>query len=158
MNDTVLKIVPDDIRVCFENYSDGDFSGTIYSIYEKDDLIFQSIDDIIPIIMDHLDMLGRPVSSETFRSFKKKKSVTDTVVDSKNGKVTEPMRDKDEIKTKRGDIGTFVVHVKYRQNASMQGEVVWTETGDKKSFRSAYELLKLMDSAMQPDDQEDETE
>lgn len=159
MSDIFFLPEPDDIKICIDRYEDGDYSGMICSIYEVSDLEFVTVDDLIPKIMDHLDMMGRPESSETFRSFKKKKHASDNKAQANNnGKAIEPMRKKDEVRAKHGDIGTFVVHVKYRQNASMQGEVVWTETGDKKNFRSAYELLKLMDSAMQSDDQDDETE
>ena len=49
---------------------------------------------------------------------------------------------------KSGDKATFVVHVCYRQNASWQGTVTWLEQNREESFRSALELLLLMDSAL----------
>ncbi|MEE0956437.1 MAG: hypothetical protein U0L49_11610 [Eubacterium sp.] len=48
----------------------------------------------------------------------------------------------------RGDLATFVVHVKYRQNASMQGTLVWMEGQKEMNFRSVFEMSKLMDSTM----------
>ncbi|PNV60795.1 hypothetical protein C0033_17575 [Clostridium sp. chh4-2] len=47
-----------------------------------------------------------------------------------------------------GDKATFVVHVQYRQNATWQGNVMWAENQQSASFRSALELLKLIDSAL----------
>ena len=44
--------------------------------------------------------------------------------------------------------------MQYRQNATWQGTVVWTEKEETKRFRSALELLKLMDSAIAPDGEE----
>ena len=44
--------------------------------------------------------------------------------------------------------GTFVVRVKERERDSWQGEVTWTETNLKQYFRSALELLHLMEGAM----------
>ena len=44
--------------------------------------------------------------------------------------------------------GTFVVHVKHCENATWQGEVTWAEENRKKQFRSALELIKLIDSAL----------
>lgn len=47
-----------------------------------------------------------------------------------------------------GKKGTFVVHVQYRENATWQGEVVWAERKESLKFRSALELLRLIDSAL----------
>ena len=40
-------------------------------------------------------------------------------------------------------------HVMYRQNATWQGSVTWAEKDQKANFRSALELIKLMDSAVE---------
>ena len=48
----------------------------------------------------------------------------------------------------RGKEGTFIVQVQYRQNATWQGQVIWAEENRKEHFRSALELIKLIDSAM----------
>lgn len=44
---------------------------------------------------------------------------------------------------------TFVVNIQYTQNSSWQGTVTWVETNIQKHFRSALELIKLMDDAVQ---------
>ncbi|MBS5083473.1 MAG: hypothetical protein KH031_25350 [Clostridiales bacterium] len=56
--------------------------------------------------------------------------------------------DKDEVINQSGDQATFIVHVQYRQNATWQGQVVWAEKKITKNFRSALELLKLIDNAL----------
>ena len=43
---------------------------------------------------------------------------------------------------------TFVVEVIDQQNASWQGTVNWINTGKKENFRSALELIRLIDSAL----------
>ena len=50
--------------------------------------------------------------------------------------------------TQKGTLATFQVRVIFRQNASWQGSVSWLEEGREESFRSALELLLLMDSAV----------
>lgn len=50
--------------------------------------------------------------------------------------------------TQQGALATFQVRVIFRQNASWQGSVSWLEEGREESFRSALELLMLMDSAL----------
>lgn len=48
-----------------------------------------------------------------------------------------------------GDVkGTFTVHIQYRENATWQGEILWVEEKQSSHFRSALEMLKLMDSAL----------
>lgn len=44
---------------------------------------------------------------------------------------------------------TFIVDVKFRQNSTWQGIVRWKETGKEVHFRSALELLKIMDNALE---------
>lgn len=47
--------------------------------------------------------------------------------------------------------GTFVIHVHNSQNDTWQGEVIWADKNEKKHFRSALELMKLIDSALNQD-------
>ncbi|NLT15162.1 MAG: hypothetical protein GXY05_12550 [Clostridiales bacterium] len=54
----------------------------------------------------------------------------------------------EDISRKHGDKGTFVVHVQSRQNATWQGKVTWAEKNQSQNFRSALELLKLIDCAL----------
>lgn len=45
-------------------------------------------------------------------------------------------------------VQTFVVSVKSQENHTWQGTVSWVEGKKQVNFRSALELLKLMDSAL----------
>ena len=58
------------------------------------------------------------------------------------------MRDEQDVKNQVGRKASFIVRVNSRQNATWQGSISWTEKGGTKHFRSALELLKLMDSAL----------
>ena len=50
---------------------------------------------------------------------------------------------------------TFVVNIKCRQNHTWQGTVKWIEGQKENSFRSALELIKLMESAREIADEEE---
>ena len=64
--------------------------------------------------------------------------------------LAKPLRsapcDADELA--RGKAATFEMRVLFRQRASWQGELLWLEKGARQSFRSALELITLMDSAL----------
>lgn len=49
---------------------------------------------------------------------------------------------------KRGHLATFNLRVRFRQNSSWQGTVYWLEGKRGEQFRSALELIRLMDSAL----------
>ncbi|MBR5319181.1 MAG: hypothetical protein IKU46_06265 [Peptococcaceae bacterium] len=50
--------------------------------------------------------------------------------------------------TNHAAIATFKVKVLFRQSASWQGKLIWIEGKQEIAFRSALELVKLMDSAL----------
>lgn len=45
------------------------------------------------------------------------------------------------------EIATFVLQIKFRQNKTWQGTVQWLEKKKTLNFRSALELIKIIDSA-----------
>ena len=53
---------------------------------------------------------------------------------------------------------TFLVEVVDQQNASWQGSVKWINTGKKENFRSALELIRLLDSALTEEKKQGDTE
>ena len=44
--------------------------------------------------------------------------------------------------------GTFEISVKFMQNSTWQGQIHWVDKNLKQNFRSALEMLKLMDEAL----------
>ena len=61
--------------------------------------------------------------------------------------------------SKHGDLGTFIVRVQHRQNSSWQGRITWMEQNKTICFRSVWEMIKLIESAVDTVSvQEEETE
>ena len=50
-------------------------------------------------------------------------------------------------------VQNFVVSVKSQENHTWQGTISWVEGKKQVNFRSALELLKLMDSAMEKEEE-----
>lgn len=59
------------------------------------------------------------------------------------------MQDSDKLLEHKGSLATFVVNVQYRQNATWQGKIVWANKEIDCTFRSALEMIKLMDQALE---------
>lgn len=47
---------------------------------------------------------------------------------------------------------TFIIHISKSDNASWQGQVTWADRSITRSFRSALELIKMMDGVVQLDE------
>ena len=47
---------------------------------------------------------------------------------------------------------TFVVHITKCENESWQGQVTWADKDEKMNFRSAKELMTLMDAALEAEE------
>lgn len=50
---------------------------------------------------------------------------------------------------------SFVVEIESQENHSWQGAITWIEAQKKEHFRSALEMLKLMDSTLAHTEKED---
>lgn len=132
---------PNLVAICIDRIIDGSIQGRMYHKYQKEPQIFCEVHKLLCLMEDLFDRCGYPQSTTQNRFF----------VDRKDTKTKEAllMADLDQVLDNNGDLATFVVHVKYRQHSTWQGEVVWAEKGKKKSFRSALELIKLMDGALE---------
>lgn len=49
---------------------------------------------------------------------------------------------------------TFILKILDRQNSTWQGSILWVEKQNEQYFRSALEMLKLIDGALVQNDKE----
>lgn len=59
------------------------------------------------------------------------------------------MMSDEELLRKHGELGTFVVRVQHRENSSWQGRITWMEKNRTLYFRSVWEMVKLIASAVE---------
>lgn len=52
---------------------------------------------------------------------------------------------------KKKNKGTFIVKILNRQSSTWQGSVTWVEEQQTQNFRSALELIKMIDGALEED-------
>lgn len=50
--------------------------------------------------------------------------------------------------SKENNTGTFIVKIMNQQNSTWQGSLTWVEEQKTEYFRSALELIKMMDEAV----------
>ena len=137
---------PNLAAVCIDQVFEGAYIGRVFHKYSKTGIGFNTLEQLLKLLDRLYDQIGYPQSTTLNRNFQAKQTI----------KVREEalqVMDSNTVLEQKGAMGTFVVHVKYRQNSTWQGEVVWAEKNEKRSFRSALELLKLIDGAL--DDEEE---
>lgn len=127
--------------VCIDSYENGVPVGRFYNPYLEAGCMFRSTSQFLIEMERALDTMDFPKAFTTTRIFAPPPI-----------HITGPP----EERPRQGEAATFAVKVLFRQNASWQGTVTWLEGRREQSFRSVLELLLLMDSAMQGQEQEQE--
>ena len=112
-----------------------DIVGTLLTCSSQKEEGFCGTDELIAMMEHHMNETRLPMSATAERKLKKN---------------CEAMKEKRENPTTvtAQEKNTFVVTVLYRQNATWQGTLKWVEGGEESKFRSALELIKLMDGAI----------
>ena len=54
----------------------------------------------------------------------------------------------EELLSKHGYLGTFVIRVQHRQHSSWQGRITWLDKNKTLYFRSVWEMVKMIASAL----------
>ncbi|WP_373209432.1 hypothetical protein [Allofournierella massiliensis] len=135
---------PNLCRVCVDAWAGGEVTGRLYHCYSRQPEPIGRISDVLDSIDRLCDRLNYPARTQQPRHFGPEKPRPQTTQ-----KKVEPQMTREELAKNKGKMATFVVHVMYRQHSTWQGSVTWAETGEKANFRSALELIKLMDSAVE---------
>ena len=47
-----------------------------------------------------------------------------------------------------GYLSTFVIKVQHRKNSTWQGKITWSDKAQSQYFRSVWEMIRLMESAI----------
>jgi len=121
--------------VCVDSCQEDDFSGRLYNPYWKKGREFHSVMQLLMEMESLLDQIRLPQSFTAKRSFVQPTS--------------EPAHAPADEASRTGRLGTFILRVVFRQNASWQGALTWVEGHRTESFRSVLELLLLMHGALE---------
>lgn len=131
------------IHVCVDEKSSGEIAGRVYHAAVHGVRTFTGVDELVTHMDGLCDRADFPEASTQRRAFKKAAHQADTIDIGENEGVT----DMDNEQRGQGKKATFVVQIQYRQNATWQGTVNWVEQNEEKPFRSALELIRMIDQA-----------
>jgi len=131
------------MRIYLATYGEGQLRGELHSRYLSEPYVFADMINMIHKMEDLFDTNGFPQAFLSTRSFD----------DGKRGKMKRKVErngaiSKDDQTTPISAKCSFDVTVRFRQNATWQGQIFWVERNVRQDFRSVLEMLKLMDEAM----------
>lgn len=143
------------VNLCMDSYDPVRQQGRLYHQYGKEPVLFGSVLEALDWMEKLYDRLRYPQASTRYRSFRPdrnaKASAPEQSVRMPVRKEADTMEPLEDTIRQRGERATFVIRVMHRQHTSWQGEVIWIDGQKKEYFRSALELLRLMDSVLQAD-------
>ncbi len=133
---------PNGVVLCVHAMHSGGPAGELFHGYRTDSVEFGGADQMIYHMEALYNALNFPHPGSNERRF--------IPVEKTGTHYTERDRImKDEtLLSKHGDLGTFIVRVQHRQNSSWQGRITWMEQDKTISFRSIWEMIKLIESAV----------
>ena len=133
---------PNGVVLCVDSRKKGRIHARYYTSYSTEPTYADSWDRLLMKLEQFFDELHFPFSGTNKRSF------TDTDFKQYHeGRKEKVMKD-EALLTKHGDLGSFIIRVQHRQNSSWQGRITWVEKNETMLFRSVWEMIKLIESAL----------
>lgn len=137
---------PSLITVCIDSRENEEIGGRFYHCYKKEPVIFSSVVEFLIKAERLFDGISYPQASTETRCFHRKQRGEFEKVYS--AEIPKKVLETSDIIKFTGEKATFVVWVKFRQNATWQGEAFWMEEGKKATFKNSLELILQMDKVI----------
>ena len=137
---TPAKYVPSDTKTTIIeilSYEHKNPVGILRNPYYGREVSFGSATELLLAIDNMLDSLACPQAAMASRRFRSKTTMLLRTIP----------------RHQKTPLSVFKLNVVFRQNASWQGSLTWVDQAEQMPFRSVFELLKLIDSVMSPNEQ-----
>ena len=121
------------LTVCVDSYESGLMKGRILNA-DLETARFENLVQFLCAVEEFLEEQQAPQSYTSLRKF------SDFIQMSGDNDTSN--------RNRKGAKATFELQVLFRQHSSWQGVIAWREGKKEQSFRSALELVILMDSAL----------
>ena len=134
--------IPNGVVMCVDRYEKMELSGRFYHAYSRDPVPYVNETQLIFQLEQFFDEIKFPHPTTNSRTFATEKAETAITCEK------EKIMSDEELLSRHGDLGTFIIRVQHRQNSSWQGHVTWMEQNKTVHFRSVWEMIKLIESAV----------
>lgn len=135
---------------CADHVEDGKICGKAYHSYRREPLEIRGIEQLLSELEKFYDSICFPHPGVDERSFQEKAR-------KKQGRERRmKVMSDEELLRRHGELGTFIIRVQHRQNGSWQGRITWTEKDKTVYFRSVWEMVKLIEGALDADEGQEE--
>lgn len=152
---------PNGVVLCVDQLGENQFTGRMYHGYTKDMVRVDGVSQLLFELECFFDSINFPHVSTNDRTFWEEKHVNGDEKRGMNmredGKKEKVMSDEELLK-KHGELGTFIIRVQQRQNSSWQGRITWMDKNETIYFRSVWEMIKLIASALDKTGGKDEAQ
>jgi hypothetical protein len=134
----VQDFVPNNLRMTVIrviSYENKNFAGYVENPFLGESLRFSNLTQLLLMLDELADELNYPrraCESRSFLAAQKHRPFQLIPAD-----------------TNRKPIASFKICIMFRQNASWQGSCEWIDQGESANFRSALELIQLMDQVLE---------
>lgn len=139
---------PNGIVLCVDHVGDLCLNGRFYHAYSREATDFSCFNDLWFKIEAFFNEIRFPYPGTTERSFFGEKRRSPETCEMKNVSERKRAMNDEELLSKHGDLGTFILRVQHRQNSTWQGRITWVDENKTMQFRSVWELTKLIEEAL----------
>lgn len=132
---------PNLMNICVDSKSNGEICGRVYHCYAENAIPFTSVVELLNIADKLFDDIQYPQASTKTRTFEEKQEI-------RTSAALEKKVSQQELIQHRGEKGTFILHVKFRQKSTWQGELSWMEKEERFEFVDSFEAIKIIDQVV----------
>lgn len=134
---------PNLLNICVDSTHNGEVSGRVYHCYNPEPIVFSNVIELVREAEQFFDDIAFPQASTKTRSLIEKDNKTVSQV-----RRPEKVTTSEEVAQKRGELGTFLTNVRFRQNSTWQGEALWVEQEKTIRFSNVLDFIKELDEAL----------
>lgn len=131
--------------ICIDETERGEYKGRIYHRYSNEAVSFQNSAQLIIILNRFFDDINYPQPSTIYRSLYTEKGSSG----GPSRQAVKMVQTAEWALGHTGEVGTFFLHVRYRQNSTWQGRVIWKEGEESMIFGSVLELLRIINKSIE---------
>ena len=128
---------PNLVNICIDEIKGEEIGGRLYHFYRKEPEKFNSIIELLRIMENLFDAIGFPQASTKTRCLTDKE-VPAALSNNQLPKVVTP----EELLRYKGEEGTFITTVRFRQKSTWQGDCYWVEGNEMQRFSDSIGFIR----------------